>query len=506
MSSPHPKTILCCRYQDGSHLALNVSSSDSIRASDMEKALTKRLKFAEDDNFEELVFSVRYDAHWLRCQPPKYWPLGTILGVAEDEGDENLEIELFLYRPQETTSCCSCQAPHSDWKRGTKPQKERQPKSKLSLAWIDFRNQHAPLLKSKSGVVHFLRSILTSSNAASPWVVDDMSSIPDIFVLVVDEPLPILEEFRVSDAAPSWFLHAKCECEELESNNQFLKPNIDASSGPGTLYVYKRLATRPWLTTHHPVETSEKTAEDCLWEMLPPEEEDTETPNGLQSTPKENRYQLQCPPYVHFQDEFPERFMELFEPCTLKILTEEALRIPQWTPWPETQHYSVSSDGNTKPWTVFPLCYCFPADQPDRRKWVEATKRFCPESCRILQETLGTSLRTALFSQLAPGSCLEAHTGWADLANHVLRLHVPLIVPPGGLCGTWVDGCVETHAQARPLIFDDSKIHRAFNYSNQSRIILIVDIERPSRLPSGHASGGHSEELDGFIQQMSQPR
>ena len=132
-------------------------------------------------------------------------------------------------------------------------------------------------------------------------------------------------------------------------------------------------------------------------------------------------------------------------------------------------------------------------------------------------------LRTALFSQLAPGSVLEEHTGWADLANHVLRLHIPLIVPTNNsnssnidnnndndnsnddLCGTWVDGCVETHAVGRPLLFDDSKIHRAFNYSDGNRIVLIVDIARPERLPLGTAESGHTDELDAFIQQMNIP-
>jgi aspartyl/asparaginyl beta-hydroxylase (cupin superfamily) len=141
-----------------------------------------------------------------------------------------------------------------------------------------------------------------------------------------------------------------------------------------------------------------------------------------------------------------------------------------------------------------------------------------PRTRKLLEDLVGTRyLRTALFSRLAPHSVLEAHTGWADLANHVLRLHIPLVVPRGGdgchdddnddgLCGTWVDGCVETHAVGRALLFDDSKIHRAFNYSNADRLVLIVDLARPEHLPPGYASGGHSEELDAFIAQMSVPK
>ena len=109
----------------------------------------------------------------------------------------------------------------------------------------------------------------------------------------------------------------------------------------------------------------------------------------------------------------------------------------------------------------------------------------------------------ALFSRLDPETTLEAHTGWEDLANHVHRLHLPLVVPPGGLCGTWVDGAVETHETGRLLCFDDSKIHRAFNYSREDRIVLILDMVRPPDLPIGTATSGHTEELDVFINSLT---
>jgi len=154
------------------------------------------------------------------------------------------------------------------------------------------------------------------------------------------------------------------------------------------------------------------------------------------------------------------------------------------------------------PWHVFPLCYCFPADDIGHRKWVTVTCSFVPETVALLKECLGDSLRTALFSRLDPEAVLEAHTGWSDLANHVYRVHLPLVVPPGGLCGTWVDGCVETHETGRFQAFDDSKTHRAFNYSNHDRIVLILDMARPVDLPLGTAVAGHTDELNKFIEQM----
>lgn len=97
----------------------------------------------------------------------------------------------------------------------------------------------------------------------------------------------------------------------------------------------------------------------------------------------------------------------------------------------------------------------------------------------------------------------------ASLVRHT-QVHVPLVVPgddaggndnfSAGLCGAWVDGCVETHDASRVLCFDDSKVHRAFNYSEEERVVLILDLARPGDLPTGTATGGHSNELDAFIQ------
>lgn len=402
---------------------------------------------------------------------------------------------------------------------------------------------------------------------------------PEIVVLVLnfgsncgyENDFSLLKKFRASDAAPSWFLHGFVHLEALEQspdevfhqnfNRDYMDRSITASKSASSLLIYKKLSPRrilhaanPTLSSSDPdnrdisTETADETKtgetstihtiveKGCLWEEYEAEENDdichhkkrgnddsyliasSEETNGIK---KNRRYRLVSPPYLNLDEEYPgaNLFTKLFSKEALAIFTEDALSVPQWTPWPETAHYKVSSFGNEKPWTVFPLCHCFPAYIPDNFKWVPVTKSFVPRTCRLLDEALrygdGQSyLRTALFSQLAPRSVLEEHTGWADLANHVLRLHIPLVVPRNSgiignnddLCGTWVDGCVETHAVGRPLLFDDSKTHRAFNYSDGDRIVLIVDLARPDRLPLGTAESGHTSELDSFIEQMNLPK
>jgi aspartyl/asparaginyl beta-hydroxylase (cupin superfamily) len=262
----------------------------------------------------------------------------------------------------------------------------------------------------------------------------------------------------------------------------------------------------------HPITQQLVPFPGCLWETMVPKTAKDE----ICSKEEETIHRLVSPPYVDARKYFPKEVQLLHE--NIDLIRAEASLIAHWTAWPEQQHYQAASendvddddDGNNSgaPWNVFPLCYCFPANDVTQRHWIPLTTAVVPQTFRVLQ-ALGNKLRTALFSRLDAGARLEAHTGWEDLANHVLRLHVPLDIPPGYLCGTWVDGCVMTH-QSDPnepwVCFDDSKTHRAFNYAAQPRTVLILDLERPSNLPIGTATGGHSDELDSFIAQMSSPR
>ena len=69
-----------------------------------------------------------------------------------------------------------------------------------------------------------------------------------------------------------------------------------------------------------------------------------------------------------------------------------------------------------------------------------------------------------------------------------------------GVCGTWVEGEVRCHREKEFVVFDDSKVHKAFNlHKTEARVVLILDLVRPGYVEEGVAVGGHTEELDKFI-------
>jgi aspartate beta-hydroxylase len=107
----------------------------------------------------------------------------------------------------------------------------------------------------------------------------------------------------------------------------------------------------------------------------------------------------------------------------------------------------------------------------------------CAANCAALPAT-AAALRAAprpyghaLLSAMAPATHIAAHTG---PTNRKLRVHLPLLVPPGGACRLRVGPSLLTLAEGAPFVFDDSLQHEAANGDGHgSRITLIVDVWHP---------------------------
>jgi beta-hydroxylase len=110
----------------------------------------------------------------------------------------------------------------------------------------------------------------------------------------------------------------------------------------------------------------------------------------------------------------------------------------------------------------------------------EAAIRQCPETWRILQKVPG--LKSAMFSIFEPGKHLPPHRG---PYNGVLRFHLGLIVPdrPDRI-GIRVGDEVCHWREGEALIFDDAFEHEAWNHSNEVRVVLFVDFEKPTTFPA----------------------
>jgi ornithine lipid ester-linked acyl 2-hydroxylase len=160
----------------------------------------------------------------------------------------------------------------------------------------------------------------------------------------------------------------------------------------------------------------------------------------------------------------------------------------KWIDWPEKELYQ-----NSVSWTIFPF-YGFGV--------------YDLENCQkmpVLAKLLSTipNLKLATLSRTSPSTKLTPHRGWKSHSNHALRCHFGIYVPENkSSIHVKINDkeYKQYHKNNSWLVFDDSEIHWSENNSNQDRIILIVDIERPNHVPKGTSDVEDTKELTNLIQ------
>lgn len=112
--------------------------------------------------------------------------------------------------------------------------------------------------------------------------------------------------------------------------------------------------------------------------------------------------------------------------------------------------------------------------------WARENAARCPQTVAAIQQIPG--LRTAFFSILAPGAHIRAHRG---PYGGVLRYHLGLIVPDAYTrCRIRVDATWHAWQAGESFIFDDTFEHEVINDTDDARVVLFVDFERPLLPPA----------------------
>ncbi|MGL5944454.1 MAG: aspartyl/asparaginyl beta-hydroxylase domain-containing protein [Waterburya sp.] len=105
---------------------------------------------------------------------------------------------------------------------------------------------------------------------------------------------------------------------------------------------------------------------------------------------------------------------------------------------------------------------------------------YCPQTTQIIEQIPG--LKTAFFSILLPDKHIPEHRG---PYKGVLRCHLPLKVPQAKeQCGIRVAQEIRHWEEGKCLVFDDSYPHEAWNKTDEIRVVLFLDIVRPTSFPA----------------------
>ncbi len=100
----------------------------------------------------------------------------------------------------------------------------------------------------------------------------------------------------------------------------------------------------------------------------------------------------------------------------------------------------------------------------------------CPKTVALLNAIPG--IKAAMFATLAPHSKLNPHR---DPFAGSLRYHLGLITPNSRDCRIFVDGEEHAWGDGKDVVFDETYVHWVENKTDQTRVILFADVERPLR-------------------------
>lgn len=132
--------------------------------------------------------------------------------------------------------------------------------------------------------------------------------------------------------------------------------------------------------------------------------------------------------------------------------------------------------------------------QEDKKRWTTLPLRLfkqenstamdaCPITSRILRQH--PEILSCIFSIMEPGKIIQPHIGPHDgILRYQLALDIPypsitVCTQDEGTCYLHVGGEKYYWTNGKGILFDDGKVHGAVNTTPYSRMVLLIDVERP---------------------------
>jgi beta-hydroxylase len=108
---------------------------------------------------------------------------------------------------------------------------------------------------------------------------------------------------------------------------------------------------------------------------------------------------------------------------------------------------------------------------------LEKNCRQTPMTARLLEAVPG--IQSAWFSILSPGYHIPAHTG---VSKGILRAHLGLIIPKDAdQCRLRIADHIRVWHPGEIFVFDDTYEHEVWNDTQEERVILLFDFDRPMK-------------------------
>ncbi|MBV8972310.1 MAG: aspartyl/asparaginyl beta-hydroxylase domain-containing protein [Sphingomonadaceae bacterium] len=106
-----------------------------------------------------------------------------------------------------------------------------------------------------------------------------------------------------------------------------------------------------------------------------------------------------------------------------------------------------------------------------------------PHTCALIERV--PNLNTAFFSILAPGAHIPRHRG---VTKGLVTWHLGLKVPrEAERCRMQVDSEIVHWGEGQSFLFDDTYEHEVWNDTDETRVILLIQVRRPMAWPGSIA-------------------
>ena len=103
-----------------------------------------------------------------------------------------------------------------------------------------------------------------------------------------------------------------------------------------------------------------------------------------------------------------------------------------------------------------------------------AIQRHFPTACALTRKW-GDDCPISSYSCIEPGNVIQRHTGVENRDNEFIRIHIPLIIPPGDIFFE----CEGVEIDWQDIwAFDNQLIHSAHNLADHRRLIYMFDVRR----------------------------
>lgn len=175
-------------------------------------------------------------------------------------------------------------------------------------------------------------------------------------------------------------------------------------------------------------------------------------------------------PYLHSWASRLASAYPLIRADALRVLEADRC-LPNFIPDSARVEDYVSGEGAAPSWEAF-FFY-------RRGKRFDVNHRRCPDTSAVLESIelcrIADQAPEILFSVLKPGSHINAHHG---VTNVRLVMHLPLVVPRDCALNL-VEHGEHRWEEGRLVMFDDTYLHEAWNRSEATRIVLLMDCWNP---------------------------